>query len=63
MTRQGFWKLLKSHGKTGGIFRSLSPHVLGTLLQPICLKVEQTSVAYRRCWDIPMWERLKFTPT
>jgi integrase/recombinase XerD len=28
MTRQGFWKLLKSHGKTGGIFRSLSPHVL-----------------------------------
>ncbi len=28
MTRQGFWKLLKGHGKTAGIFRSLSPHVL-----------------------------------
>jgi integrase/recombinase XerD len=28
MTRQGFWKLLKSHGKSAGIFRSLSPHVL-----------------------------------
>lgn len=28
MTRQGFWKLLKSHGRNVGIFRSLSPHVL-----------------------------------
>jgi integrase/recombinase XerD len=28
MTRQGFWKLLKIHGKSVGIFRSLSPHVL-----------------------------------
>jgi len=28
MTRQGFWKLLKSHGKAAGIFRQLSPHVL-----------------------------------
>ncbi len=28
MTRQGFWKLLKVHGKHAGIFRSLSPHVL-----------------------------------
>ncbi|MBV9759153.1 MAG: site-specific tyrosine recombinase XerD [Acidobacteriaceae bacterium] len=28
MTRQGFWKLLRGHGKTAGIFRKLSPHVL-----------------------------------
>ena len=28
MTRQGFWKLLRNHGKTAGIFRNLSPHVL-----------------------------------
>jgi integrase/recombinase XerD len=28
ITRQGFWKLLRAHGKTAGIFRSLSPHVL-----------------------------------
>jgi integrase/recombinase XerD len=28
MTRQGFWKLLREHGKAAGIFRSLSPHVL-----------------------------------
>ena len=28
MTRQGFWKLLRNHGKRAGIFRSLSPHVL-----------------------------------
>jgi integrase/recombinase XerD len=28
MTRQGFWKLLRGHGKTAGIFHSLSPHVL-----------------------------------
>ncbi len=28
MTRQGFWKLLRAHGKQAGIFRSLSPHVL-----------------------------------
>jgi integrase/recombinase XerD len=28
MTRQGFWKLLRGHGKQAGIFRSLSPHVL-----------------------------------
>jgi integrase/recombinase XerD len=28
MTRQGFWKLLRAHGKAAGIFRSLSPHVL-----------------------------------
>ena len=28
MTRQGFWKLLRGHGKHAGIFRSLSPHVL-----------------------------------
>ncbi len=28
MTRQGFWKLLRVHGKSAGIFRSLSPHVL-----------------------------------
>jgi integrase/recombinase XerD len=28
MTRQGFWKLLRGHGKHAGIFHSLSPHVL-----------------------------------
>jgi len=28
MTRQGFWKLLRVHGKSAGIYRSLSPHVL-----------------------------------
>jgi integrase/recombinase XerD len=28
MTRQGFWKLLRAHGKRVGIFRKLSPHVL-----------------------------------
>ncbi len=28
MTRQAFWKLLRVHGKTAGIFRKLSPHVL-----------------------------------
>ncbi len=28
LTRQGFWKLLKQHGKEAGIFRSLSPHVI-----------------------------------
>lgn len=28
MTRQGFWKLLKLHGKSAGVFRKLSPHVL-----------------------------------
>jgi integrase/recombinase XerD len=28
MTRQGFWKLLRGHGKSAGIFRGLSPHVL-----------------------------------
>jgi integrase/recombinase XerD len=28
MTRQGFWKLLRGHGKAAGIFGSLSPHVL-----------------------------------
>jgi integrase/recombinase XerD len=28
MTRQGFWKLLRVHGKSAGVFRNLSPHVL-----------------------------------
>jgi integrase/recombinase XerD len=28
MTRQGFWKLLRTHGKSAGIFRGLSPHVM-----------------------------------
>jgi integrase/recombinase XerD len=28
MTRQGFWKLLRAHGKAIGIFNNLSPHVL-----------------------------------
>lgn len=28
MTRQGFWKLLRLRGKSAGIFRGLSPHVL-----------------------------------
>jgi integrase/recombinase XerD len=28
MTRQGFWKLLRVHGKSAGIFQNLSPHVL-----------------------------------
>src|SRR5579863_3563888 len=28
MTRQGFWKLLRGHGKSAGIFSRLSPHVL-----------------------------------
>lgn len=28
MTRQAFWKLLRSHGKAVGVFRNLSPHVL-----------------------------------
>jgi integrase/recombinase XerD len=28
MTRQGFWKLLRGHGKAIGMFQNLSPHVL-----------------------------------
>jgi integrase/recombinase XerD len=28
MSRQGFWKLLRTHGKKAGIHRKLSPHVL-----------------------------------
>lgn len=28
MTRQGFWKLVRTHGKAAGIFSGLSPHVL-----------------------------------
>lgn len=28
MTRQAFWKLLRGHGKSAGMFRNLSPHVL-----------------------------------
>ena len=28
MTRQAFWKLLRAHGKSAGMFRNLSPHVL-----------------------------------
>jgi integrase/recombinase XerD len=28
MTRQGFWKLLRIHGKAAGIYHHLSPHVL-----------------------------------
>ena len=28
MTRQAFWKLLRTHGKAIGIFHNLSPHVL-----------------------------------
>lgn len=28
MTRQGFWKLLAQHGKSCGLFRNLTPHVL-----------------------------------
>jgi integrase/recombinase XerD len=28
MTRQGFWKLLRQHGKSAGLFSNVSPHVL-----------------------------------
>lgn len=28
LTRMGFWKILKQHGRTAGITRDLSPHVL-----------------------------------
>jgi integrase/recombinase XerD len=28
LTRQGFWKLLATHGKKAGIFRGITPHVL-----------------------------------
>jgi integrase/recombinase XerD len=28
MTRQGFWKLLRMHGNSAGVFHNLSPHVL-----------------------------------
>ena len=28
LTRQGFWKLLNTHGKRAGIFHSLTPHVI-----------------------------------
>lgn len=28
MTRQGFWKLLKNHGKQVGIWSKLTPHVV-----------------------------------
>jgi integrase/recombinase XerD len=28
MTRQGFWKLLGGYGKTAGIFRDLTPHIM-----------------------------------
>jgi integrase/recombinase XerD len=28
MTRQGFWKLLRGHGRRVGVFRRLTPHVV-----------------------------------
>jgi len=28
MTRQGFWKLLRGHGRKAGVFHHLSPHVI-----------------------------------
>jgi len=28
MTRQGFWKLIRRHGRAAGIFRNLTPHVV-----------------------------------
>ncbi len=28
LTRVGFWKILKGHGKTAGLSKTLSPHVL-----------------------------------
>jgi integrase/recombinase XerD len=28
MTRQSFWQIVAKHGKTVGIFRGLTPHVL-----------------------------------
>lgn len=28
MTRQGFWKVVRAHGRSAGVFKKLSPHVL-----------------------------------
>ncbi len=28
MTRQGFWKLIRAHARTAGLFRNVSPHVV-----------------------------------
>jgi integrase/recombinase XerD len=42
LTRQGFWKLIKAHGRRAGIRAALSPHVVRTRSQRICSKTAPT---------------------
>ena len=60
ITRQGFWKIVKRHGKTAGIKRTLSPHVLrhGADLRSVQLMLGHSDISTTQIYTHVSKQRL-----
>ena len=54
MTRQGFWKLLRGHGKEAVFSAHSARTYSATRLPPICSKAAPICAAFKPCWATPI---------
>lgn len=63
MSRQGFWKIIKSYQQKAHIEKPSRRILCAIRLPRICLKTAQISIPFRKCSDTRTYPRLRYIPS